>query len=106
MGKKIKRNDVVHKLSKIVFGKPNDAVKLLFLDKEESELEILDRLDLTMLSEVKRGTAGRVEVKLLSRLEAMKLLLEAAEPDQRVLSTANTFLEAIDSAAKNIGEAE
>ena len=101
----IKRKDVIRRLSKIVFGKPNDAVKLIFLDTE-NELEILDKLDLTMLSEIKRGTGGSVEVKLLSRIEAMKLLLDAAEPEEREQSEAGSLLEAIDSAAKNLGEGE
>ena len=72
--RKVKHEEIMSRLSDIAFGKANDIVKLAFLNPEEN-LALLDELDLTMLSEVKRTTGGAVEVKLVNRLEAMELHL-------------------------------
>ena len=48
-------------LERLAVSSPNDAVKLLYLGAEDiSELE---GLDLSLLSEIKRGPKGEVELK-------------------------------------------
>lgn len=96
--RKIKRDDVVKRLSEIAFGKANDIVKLAYLNVEE-QMDILDQLDLTMLSEIKRGAGGGIEVKLLNRMEALKLLMEEEVPERRKDTSAEAFFAAINAAA-------
>lgn len=67
---KINREDVIRRLAELAFGRANDCVKLV-LQEEIS----LDKLDLSLLSEVKRNDKGTVEVKLVDRLQALELLI-------------------------------
>ncbi len=99
MQKKLKRSEIIARLGEIAFGRANDVVRLAFMDPETLECEF-GTLDLTLLSDVKRGTSGTVEVKLLNRFEAIKLLLDAVEePDGRGASSAEKFFEAMNAAA-------
>ncbi len=65
----ISREDVVRRLAELAFGRANDCVKLV-LDENAS----LDKLDLSLLSEVKRNDKGTVEVRLIDRLRALEQL--------------------------------
>lgn len=67
----IRQQDVARRLAELAFGRANDCVRLVL---EESPK--LGRLDLSLLSEVKRNDKGTVEVKLVDRLQALKLLAE------------------------------
>lgn len=74
----LRREDVLRRLAQLAFGRANDCVKLaLGLEMD------LEALDLSLLSEVKRNDKGTVEVRLMDRLAALRLLLEActAAPD-------------------------
>ena len=74
----LRREDVLRRLTQLAFGRANDCVKLaLGLEMD------LEALDLSLLSEVKRNDKGTVEVRLMDRLAALRLLLEActAAPD-------------------------
>jgi len=97
MQKKLKRSDVIARLGEIAFGRSNDAVKLAFLESDGHSGE-LDTLDLTMLSDIKRSTSGGVEVKLLNRFDAIKLLLETVEPENSEKSGAESFFEVFNEA--------
>lgn len=97
MSRKIKRADVLARLNDIAFGRANDIAKLAFLSGEQQTAE-LDRLDLTLLSEVKRNSSGAVEFKLLNRTEILKLLLDELDTD-RAEGGAQSFFEAMDRAA-------
>ena len=97
MQKKLKRRDVVQRLGDIAFGRANDAVKLAFMEADSGAYE-LETLDLTMLSDIKRSTSGAVEVKLLDRFNAIRLLLEALdEPEIREKAEADRFFEAMNA---------
>ena len=65
----VSREDVVRRLAELAFGRANDCVKLV-LDENAS----LDKLDLSLLSEVKRNDKGTVEVRLVDRLRALEQL--------------------------------
>ena len=61
-------------LEKLAVSSPNDAVKLLYLGAEDiSELE---GLDLSLLSEIKRGPKGEVELKFVNKLAIIRELIE------------------------------
>ena len=68
---KIRREDVTRRLAELAFGKANDCVRLALEDEPR-----LDKLDLSLLSEVKRNDKGTVEIKLIDRLQALEQLAE------------------------------
>ena len=69
----IRRDDVVRRMAELAFGKANDCVRLALEDAPP-----LDKLDLSLLSEVKRNEKGTVEIKLIDRLRALEQLSQAA----------------------------
>lgn len=71
---KLKKEDVARRLAELAFGKANDCVKLVMKDDA-----VLDKLDLSLLSEVKRNEKGMVEVRLVDRLKALEQLALLAE---------------------------
>ena len=71
---KISRADVTRRLAELAFGKANDCVRLALEDDPE-----LGKLDLSLLSEVKRNDKGTVEIKLIDRLKALEQLALVAE---------------------------
>ena len=86
----IRRKDVTRRLAELAFGRPNDCVRLA-LD-EAAELE---KLDLSLLSEVKRSEKGMVEIRLIDRLKALELLGQWAGEDKSGLEE---FLQALQPA--------
>ena len=84
---KIRRQDVTRRLAELAFGKANDCVRLALEDDPS-----LDKLDLSLLSEVKRNDKGTVEIKLIDRLRALEQLAEVAEEEKSEL---DAFLQAL-----------
>lgn len=84
---KIQRGDVARRLAELAFGKANDCVRLVL----ESD-PLLEKLDLSLLSEVKRSEKGAVEVKLIDRLRALEQLSQMAAEDNGDLES---FLKAL-----------
>ena len=68
------REDVARRLAELAFGRANDCVRLVLEDEMP-----LDKLDLSLLSEVKRNDKGTVEVKLVDRLKALEQLAVLAQ---------------------------
>ena len=83
----VRRQDVTRRLAELAFGKANDCVRLALEDAPS-----LDKLDLSLLSEVKRNEKGTVEIKLIDRLRALEQLAEVAEEDK---SEMDAFLQAL-----------
>lgn len=83
----LQREDVARRLAELAFGRANDCVRLV-LDTEMS----LDKLDLSLLSEVKRNDKGTVEVKLVDRLKALEQLAILAQESGEDLES---FLKAL-----------
>ena len=69
---KIRRQDVVRRMAELAFGKANDCVRLVLEDEPT-----VDKLDLSLLSEVKRNDKGIVEIKLIDRLRVLEQLSQA-----------------------------
>ena len=84
---KVSRADVTRRLAELAFGKANDCVRLALEDDPS-----LDKLDLSLLSEVKRNDKGTVEIKLIDRLRALEQLAQVAEEEKSELES---FLEAL-----------
>ena len=74
---KIRRQDVVRRMAELAFGKANDCVRLVLEDEPT-----VDKLDLSLLSEVKRNDKGTVEIKLIDRLQALEQLATVADGEQ------------------------
>lgn len=102
--KKLSGSDVINRIGSLAFGKSNDAVKLVFLDPERQEL--IDDLDLSMVSEVKRGANGVVEVKLLNRIALLELLAQLVEPQAQGGKEAESFFSAMDKAAARLRDGD
>ena len=64
-------------LRKMAFGKPNDCVKLALCEDVD-----IEKLDLSMLTEIKRSEKGTVEIKLIDRLQALEQLATVADGEQ------------------------
>lgn len=71
---KLRREDVARRLAELAFGRANDCVRLVL-----EEGTPLEKLDLSLLSEVKRNDKGTVEVRLVDRLRALEQLALMAE---------------------------
>ncbi len=84
---KVSRSDVTRRLAELAFGKANDCVRLALEDDPK-----LGRLDLSLLSEVKRNDKGTVEIKLIDRLRALEQLAQVAGEDTQDLEA---FLQAL-----------
>lgn len=84
---KISREDVTRRLAELAFGKANDCVRLALEDDPK-----LGKLDLSLLSEVKRNDKGTVEIKLIDRLRALEQLAAVAGDSEGEL---REFLEAL-----------
>lgn len=84
---KLTRMDVARRLAELAFGKANDCVRLVL-----EENAPLTKLDLGLLSEVKRNDKGTVEVKLVDRLKALEQLALLAQESGEDLES---FLKAL-----------
>jgi len=78
---------IKRELRKLAFGKANDCVKLALC----ADVDI-EKLDLSMLTEIKRSEKGTVEIKLLDRTKVLEQLAALAE---RGDDGAERFLQAL-----------
>lgn len=101
MGKEITRSDLIGRIERLAFGKSNDAVKLLFINGED--MELIDRLNLGMVAELKRSANGVVEVKLLNKLDMLRLLAELTDAGGDDRQAVESFFRAMDHAADMTG---
>ena len=84
-------------LERLAVSSPNDAVKLLYLGAEDiSELE---RLDLSLLSEIKRGPKGE-ELKFVNKLAIIRELIELNAAAAAQQAQGGGFYAALDKSAR------
>lgn len=88
----VSRSDVTRRLAELAFGRANDCVRLALEDAPK-----LEKLDLSLLSEIKRNEKGTVEIKLIDRLKALEQLAQAAGREE---NQAEAFLQALQEAAE------
>ena len=70
----VTREDVIRRLAQLCFGGANDAAKLVLAEKPEAAA--LEEMELSAVSELKRGSNGVVEIKLLDRVKALSVLYD------------------------------
>ncbi len=94
--------NVTAALRRLAFGSCSDVISLAFADELPSH-DILSRLDLFNVSEIKRDKSGRIEIKLFDRLKALEKLyeLENAFSDR---DKAADLLRALSSSAEEDNE--
>ncbi|MDO4815163.1 MAG: XRE family transcriptional regulator [Bacillota bacterium] len=100
--KKSRKADELLKM--LAESSPNDAVKLLFLGEED--LSILDGLDLSLISEIKRSPSGAVEMKFVDRLAVLRELLELKKADEKQRDDGKSIFAALDRAAQQLKSEE
>ena len=83
----LRQQDVARRLGELAFGRANDCVRLVL---EESPP--VEKLDLSLLSEVKRNEKGTVEIRLIDRLKALEQLSLMTGEDDGALEA---FLQAV-----------
>ena len=89
---RITRAHVTRRLAELAFGQANDCVRLALEDDPP-----LGKLDLSLLSEVKRNEKGTVEIRLIDRLQALEQLAQVAGDDTQEM---DDFLQALRGEAK------
>ena len=73
---KLTRADVARKLAELAYGRANDCATLVLDPGADA-----GKLDLSLLSEVKRSEKGAIEVRLADRIRALEELLQAGAAD-------------------------
>ena len=68
---------LLEQMQSLAKARVNDAVKLAYLSEEQ--VDLIDDLDLTALTEFKRSGNGAVEVKFTDRMKAMEQIMSALE---------------------------
>ena len=68
----MERQRIMEELKRLAEYRSNDAVRLAFLTEEEAGK--IGRLDLTGLTELKRGSNGSIEIRLVDRLKVLELM--------------------------------
>ena len=91
----VTRADVIRRLAELAFGDANDCVRLAL--EEDAPLR---KLDLSLLSEIRRNDKGTVEVRLIDRLKALEQLAQAAGKDT---DGAKAFLQAMQGEVEQEG---
>ena len=86
----VSRQDVARRLAELAFGNANDCIRLVMEAQPD-----LEKLDLSLLKEVKRNEKGGMEVKLIDRLQILEQLSAVAEEDRSGLEA---FLQALQGA--------
>lgn len=76
-GSNKQRQRLLRQIQRLSDTKVNDAVKLAYLSQEQ--MELIDQLDLTALTEFKRSGNGAVEMKFNDRMKSMEKLLALTE---------------------------
>ena len=89
--------EVTEGYRRLAFGSVADAVKLILSDELPDGSEI-EKLDLTMVSDIKRPKGGGLEVKFFDRLKALDRLCELSNAASA--GENSDFLSALDRSAR------
>lgn len=89
--------EVTEGYRRLAFGSVADAVKLILSDELTDGSEI-EKLDLTMVSDIKRPKGGGLEVKFFDRLKALDRLCELSNAASA--GENSDFLSALDRSAR------
>ena len=92
-----KLSEVTEGFRKIAFGSVADAVALALLEEKPTREE-LERLDLSMISDIKIPKTGGIEIKFFDRLKALEKLNEISSLCES--ESGSDFLSALENSAR------
>lgn len=98
------REALLEKAAELAFGTNADLARLAFLGEENPE--IIEKLDLSRMSELEKVSNGTVKLKTLDRVKLIELLLDATAAAAAPAEDATGILAALERAAQRIGENE
>lgn len=96
----VKSAEILSGLERLAFGSCNDAVYLVF-SEELPPADVISRLDLFNVSEVKRVKGGGVEVKLFDRQKALEKMFEFLNSTDSAENAASLLLALADDNSEN-----
>lgn len=96
--KKVTQKEVCEGLRRLAFGEITDAITLLY-ESEDNILNVLPKLDLFNISEIKRPKGGGMEIKFFDRLKALDKLREIVHQDNSHEPT--SFYDALEKSASS-----
>lgn len=99
MEKRYDRETIIQELAALAFSKGTDAAALAFLPPGSD----LRGMDVSMAAEVKVGEKGSNQVKLLDRVELIRLLVALLGAEDGENEQARSFYRALGEAAKGTG---
>lgn len=91
-------------LQRLARARPNDAVKLAFFSQEDAVK--ISRLDLSLVSEIKRSATGATEIKLIDKAGILAALAQIEKEERLEKSQGNSFYDALDRAAARLSQEE
>ena len=94
-------DDVSTGLKRLAFGNCTDAIYLIFAD-ELPPPDVISKLDLFSVSEIKRVKGGGVEIKFFDRLKALEKLYEM----ENSFSERDKATDLIKALSDSVGEGE
>ena len=92
---KYTRERIIQEIAKLAFSDPADAVGLAFLPEGSS----IVGLDVSAVTELKVGEKGGNQVKLLDRVELIRLLVELLGAGEDGHTQADSFFRALNGPA-------
>lgn len=96
------RETIIQEIARLAFSDATDAVALAFLPVGSD----ISGMNVAMVTEAKVGEKGGGQVKLLDRVELIRLLVELIGMEKTENPQAQSFFQALDTAAKQMqGEA-
>jgi hypothetical protein len=75
-----RRKALLSELRRLAKWRNNDVVKLAYLERED--LDLIDGLDLSGLTELRRSSNGMFEVKFVDRLQVLELMRQLMEKEE------------------------
>jgi len=93
------RDKLIGAVAKLVLSNPTDAVQLAFLPTGSD----VSGLDVSMVTDVKIGDKSGNQVKLLDKVELIRLLSELVGKADPENAQAVAFFEALNAAAEKLG---
>ena len=79
---------------RLAFGSIADSIKLLYMENPQAEM--LEKMDLYMISEIKRPKEGAMEIKFFDRLKALEKICEVQQNPEE---TCMPFYKALEKSA-------
>jgi len=98
------KQSVIAGLQRLAFANTNDSIKLILNGKEELN-QLIDKLDLFHIAEIKMPKENAIEIKFFDRFKAFERLLEIVNL-QDDKQTSSGFFSALESSANSLCSGE